>query len=133
MRRVLRVTLALLGIFTAVAVYCGFAAARHALTAEHHLHAMRNVVRGCHSYVAKNNGEWPKSWPDVLPLLPDDRDWDEQELVTIDFSADPAELATQDWGSFTGIQVKPPVFPSYRNDLKALIELLRQQQLEIGE
>ncbi len=103
-------------------------AAQSAMLAETHLHAMRYAILACHAYVEQNHGAWPSAWEDVEPLFPDDRDWRIRESVHIDFDADPAELALQDLGSFSGITVDDPVFPSYEGDLQALIELLRRHQ-----
>ena len=99
---------------------------RTSLTAERHLHAMRNAIGACYAYVEEHEGEWPRSWFDVEPLFPDDRAWVRRVTIHIDFNADPAELAQQDWQSFTGIRVDRPIYPVYQGEMNALIELLQR-------
>ena len=108
------------------AIASAISAARFALTAENHLLAMHNAIGACHAYVEQNNGAWPKSWDDIDPLFPDERDWNVRDSVEIDFNADPAQLAKQDWESFTGIRPKQPVYLAYEWRLNALIELLKK-------
>ncbi len=103
---------------------------RASLTAERHLHAMLNAIGACYAFVEQNDGDWPRSWPDVEPLFPDDRDWVRQVAVHIDFDADPADLAIQDCKSFTGIRVAPPIYFAYEGQLNALIGLLRRHHVD---
>lgn len=116
----------ILGIVLYLAVTV-FQAAKHAITAEEHLHAMLDATKACQSYVEENNGAWPQKWEDIDPFLPADREWTNvHENIKIDFQADPAVLAQQNWESFTGITVKQPTFHSYDGEIIYLIELLQK-------
>ena len=61
-----------------VAVF-GIIGVRHSLTAEMHLHAMRNVISGVDAYV-KHYQQWPRSWEDFEPLYPRKLDWSASAL-----------------------------------------------------
>ncbi len=127
--RIVWLTVALVVVAVITVSLC---ATRTALTADRHLLAMYNAIGACHAYVEQNDGQWPKTWNDVVPLFPDERDWDVRNSVVIDFAADPAQLAKQDWKSFTGIQPEQPVYLAYEWRLRALIELLKKHHPENG-
>jgi hypothetical protein len=95
------------------------------MTAERNLHAVMNTISACNAFVIETNGDWPTSWADIDPLMPDDRDWNVHAVVTVDFSADPRVLACQDTDGFTGITVEHPVY-IHNLEIDALLETLRR-------
>jgi hypothetical protein len=95
-------------------VYRGIAAS---LQAERTLQATLFAIRLVDQFVAEN-GRWPHSWAELEKLVvtddsPDPWPTSSPEIrrrVSIDFDADPLEIAAQDAKSFTAIK---PVGPHY--------------------
>lgn len=95
-----------------------------ALKAERNFHAVLNTITACNIYLTENEGRWPSSWADIDPLMPDERDWGVHDSVTVDFNANPRELAIQDSNRFTGITVESPVY-IHHGEIDALLTTLR--------
>lgn len=109
---------------TAVAFVAILHSVQTALTAERNLHAVLNTITACNIYLTENDGKWPSSWADIDPLMSEERDWGVHDCVTVDFNADPCELATQDSNRFTGITVESPVYIHY-GEIDVLLTTLR--------
>ena len=122
--RLVRVGGIVILLVTVTAFVAIFYSVRTALTAERNLHAVLNTITACNIYLTENDGQWPSSWADIDPLMPDERDWGVHDCVTVDFNADPCELATQDSNRFTGITVQSPVYV-HHGEIDALLTTLR--------
>jgi len=121
-------------------VYCGVTAS---LEAENNLHATLFTISLVEQFVAEK-GRWPHSW-DELEKLPvsggtadlQGHDWPGASTkirrhVSIDFSADPREIARQDPMSFTAIK---PVgrYYEYRDhgNIQSLQETIRKAMKKV--
>lgn len=103
------------------------------LEAEYELQAMRFMSHLLTQYVETNDGKWPSSWHDLEKVEPQYKNlaWPESvhdisECITIDFSADPAILATQEPQSFNALRARKN-FYSYNSEKIIVIEALRKK------
>ncbi|WP_442482380.1 hypothetical protein [Aeoliella sp. SH292] len=110
-----------------VPVSYGVRAARTALIAEYHLHAMLQAIVATQSYVEQHHGAWPPTPKDLASHARPGDDMDGVlDHLTYDFKADPAALANESWEEFSGIVPREPCFRAYDNQLMYLIDTLRR-------
>ena len=100
-------------------------AARTALIAEKHYQAFLYTHAATLQFVSQTDGNWPASWNDLAESNPNsDFDW-VSKCVTIDFSANPAEIAKQTPESFDAIRPNEPCF-IIDDRVQHLIDTLRE-------
>jgi len=118
------------------AAWCVYQSISTASHAEMALHATQEVCELTSQYVREHDGRWPRSWqeleqldspPGKFNLFPwPEKSTDLQEFVTIDFTADPDQLANQTIDDFEAIKPIGPYFP-YKGygEVRSLLESLR--------
>ncbi len=109
------------------------------LDAEGEVYAMHVTPNVVEAYVNENNGAWPDSWEALKsgpqPVVFLQHDSIDYEIVlrkiTIDFDADPAQLAQQIPANFTAIRPINPVY-DYSDDygIAQLIQTLKKYHPE---
>lgn len=134
MKRFIKIVAFIFALVATIVLWNGIQAVRAALDAEHTLHAYRLALELTNRYQETHAGEWPPDWK-ALEQLPYERggmwEWPDdlaeiQERITIDFAANPRDVAELTPAEFTAISQRQPNFPGSSDPhVEQLIDGLR--------
>jgi hypothetical protein len=117
----------------AIGFWCAYNALSGSLHAEKALHATQLTFEAVEDYVRQHDGAWPRSWNELersSPQTSDAYSWAGgsnkiQEFVSVDFNANPDQLAKQAVAKFQAIKPVGPYYDNYTDHIPYLLEALR--------
>jgi hypothetical protein len=133
-RYIIRCCLVFLLLLIGAGLWIAYQAVSISIQAERTYHCVNYAIRAVNAFLEKE-GKWPMSWKELenissaTPTMPTWIDWEEmQDVVSIDFQADPQLLAKQNVENFHAIK---PIGPCYgngsENETRALLATLREK------
>jgi hypothetical protein len=138
-RRGLQILLCLVLVVIAGVGWCLYQAIDTAFHAEMALHATNEACDLTNRYVLEHDGAWPRSWDDLKqincpPGTYNVFPWPEssariQQFVTIDFAADPDQLAKQSVDEFEAIK---PIGPYFHYKIYGFVSSLLESLQKTG-
>ena len=128
--RVALIVILIAAVVGGVCIYQGVSASVHA---EYVLHAALLTIELLDEYVGVHDGQWPRSWADLEQLPPRESmfQWpadsgEVQKYVTVDFAADPKQLAGQMPAEFDAVRPIGPYYPfKDRGQVTAFLKTIR--------